>query len=189
MLLLGHPRKDIRDTSRYPPLMQTQVRLLLGLPYPTLERAPSSLWRTLGWPNGTPCIILRIPHHEDLSCKCRTNGESAEVRHGQHNTDKVFIMQWFRDQCGSRDSDRIVYCSHACHLASAVSDACMQGRKLRPRALRHLAQEQLGLTIQAGEHNPVDDARAALYLYLRHRKVGAGGGACQEWEYYAGTRV
>ncbi|GAB4817053.1 hypothetical protein N2152v2_004099 [Parachlorella kessleri] len=68
VLLLGHPRKDIRDTSRYPPLMRTQ------------------------------------------------------------------------------------------------------GSKLRPRALRLLAQEQLGLTIQAGEHNPVDDARACLYLYLKHRK-------------------
>ncbi len=30
VLLLGHPRKDIRDTSRYPPLMQTQVRGLPG---------------------------------------------------------------------------------------------------------------------------------------------------------------
>lgn len=52
--------------------------------------------------------------------------------------------------------------------------------KLKPRALRHLAAEQLGLTIQEGEHSPVDDARVALYLYLRHRKeweqwVAAGG--------------
>ncbi len=30
--------------------------------------------------------------------------------------------------------------------------------KLKPRALRHLAAEQLGLTIQEGEHSPVDDA-------------------------------
>ena len=29
------------------------------------------------------------------------------------------------------------------------------------------------LCSQAGEHSPVDDARAALYLYLKHRKVGA----------------
>ncbi|KAI7844376.1 hypothetical protein COHA_002174 [Chlorella ohadii] len=52
--------------------------------------------------------------------------------------------------------------------------------KLKPRALRHLAAEQLGLTIQEGEHSPVDDARAALLLYMRHRKewerwVAAGG--------------
>ena len=25
VLLLGHPRRDVRDTSRYPPLMRTQV--------------------------------------------------------------------------------------------------------------------------------------------------------------------
>ncbi|PRW59412.1 RNA exonuclease 4 [Chlorella sorokiniana] len=52
--------------------------------------------------------------------------------------------------------------------------------RLKPRALRHLAAEQLGLTIQEGEHSPVDDARAALLLYMRHRKewerwVAAGG--------------
>ena len=58
----------------------------------------------------------------------------------------------------------------------------MQGSKLRPRALRLLAQEQLGLNIQAGEHNPVDDARACLYLYLKHRKVGLPG-------WLAGQRV
>lgn len=45
------------------------------------------------------------------------------------------------------------------------------GRKPKPRALRHLAAEQLGLVIQEGEHSPVDDARAALYIYQKHRKV------------------
>ncbi len=45
--------------------------------------------------------------------------------------------------------------------------------KLKPRALRVLASQELGLTIQEGEHSPVEDARAALYLYHRHRK---------EWE-------
>ncbi|KAK9829039.1 hypothetical protein WJX72_003585 [[Myrmecia] bisecta] len=48
--------------------------------------------------------------------------------------------------------------------------ATAPGRRPKPRALRHLAAEQLGLTIQEGEHTPVDDARAALYLYLKHRK-------------------
>ncbi|KAL4859866.1 RNA exonuclease 4 [Chlorella vulgaris] len=52
--------------------------------------------------------------------------------------------------------------------------------KLKPRALRHLAAEQLGLAIQVGEHSPVDDARAALYIYLKHRK---------EWErWHAGGK-
>ena len=60
--------------------------------------------------------------------------------------------------------------------------AAMQARtgKLKPRALRHLAAEHLGLTIQEGEHCPVADARAALYLYLKHRRewerwLAAGG--------------
>lgn len=45
------------------------------------------------------------------------------------------------------------------------------GRKPKPKALRHLAFEQLGLGIQSGEHSPVEDARATLYLYQLHAKV------------------
>ena len=45
------------------------------------------------------------------------------------------------------------------------------GRKPRPRALRHLAFEELGLGIQEGEHSPVEDARSALYLYQKNAKV------------------
>lgn len=54
-----------------------------------------------------------------------------------------------------------------------AKNAALQARtgKLKSRALRHLASEVLGLSIQEGEHSPVDDARAALYLYLKHRKV------------------
>jgi len=49
------------------------------------------------------------------------------------------------------------------------------GRKPKPRALRKLAAEQLGLEIQSGEHSPVDDARCALYLYHKHQKVRSTG--------------
>ncbi|MEW5307227.1 MAG: hypothetical protein WDW36_009635 [Sanguina aurantia] len=51
--------------------------------------------------------------------------------------------------------------------------AASLGRKPKPQALRVLAAAQLGLVIQEGEHTPVDDARAALYLYHKHTK---------EWE-------
>lgn len=51
--------------------------------------------------------------------------------------------------------------------------ASQPGRKPKARALRHLAFEELGLGIQEGEHSPVEDARAALYLYQRHAKVNA----------------
>ncbi|KAL6764040.1 ribonuclease H-like domain-containing protein [Haematococcus lacustris] len=40
---------------------------------------------------------------------------------------------------------------------------------LKPRSLRKLAASELGLHIQEGEHSPVEDARAAMKLYLRHR--------------------
>ena len=45
--------------------------------------------------------------------------------------------------------------------------------RMKSRALKELAAEHLGLEIQHGEHSPVEDARAALYLYQKHRS---------EWE-------
>jgi RNA exonuclease 4 len=41
----------------------------------------------------------------------------------------------------------------------------------RSRALKQLAKAELGLEIQDGSHSSVDDARAALYLYHKHRKA------------------
>ncbi|PHT51752.1 RNA exonuclease 4 [Capsicum baccatum] len=46
-------------------------------------------------------------------------------------------------------------------------------REGRKPALRNLATEVLGVGIQNGEHCPIEDARAAMMLYLKHRK---------EWE-------
>jgi RNA exonuclease 4 len=43
------------------------------------------------------------------------------------------------------------------------------GRKARPKALRQLTKELLGVQIQDGAHSPVIDARAALELYKKHR--------------------
>ncbi|XP_010487323.1 PREDICTED: RNA exonuclease 4 [Camelina sativa] len=46
--------------------------------------------------------------------------------------------------------------------------------KGKPRkSLKHLTSEILGADIQNGEHCPIDDARAAMMLYQKHRK---------EWE-------
>lgn len=47
------------------------------------------------------------------------------------------------------------------------------GGKWRPRALRDLTREHLGLDIQKGEHDPNEDARCAMMLFRRQR---------QEWE-------
>jgi len=43
-----------------------------------------------------------------------------------------------------------------------------KGGKRRPKALKQLSQQELGLAIQEGQHSSVDDARAALYLYQKH---------------------
>ena len=56
------------------------------------------------------------------------------------------------------------------------------GGRPRPHALRWLAEHHLGLAIQGGAHSPIDDARAALYLYHMHRKVGPFANSLSEWE-------
>jgi len=41
--------------------------------------------------------------------------------------------------------------------------------KYRPRALRELSKQHLGVTIQTGEHDPSVDARTAMMLYRKFR--------------------
>lgn len=41
--------------------------------------------------------------------------------------------------------------------------------KLRSRRLRHVVLQELGISIQDGEHDPAQDARAALYVYHKHK--------------------
>lgn len=45
--------------------------------------------------------------------------------------------------------------------------------KFKPKKLKDLAREHLGMTIQGGEHTPDEDAQAAMLLYKAKRK---------EWE-------
>jgi len=41
--------------------------------------------------------------------------------------------------------------------------------KLKPKALRHIVAEELDMTIQTGEHDSIQDARAVLGLYQKHK--------------------
>ncbi|KAK3269607.1 hypothetical protein CYMTET_21962 [Cymbomonas tetramitiformis] len=44
------------------------------------------------------------------------------------------------------------------------------------RKLKHLVREHLNINIQQGEHDPVEDARAALCLFQRHYQSVFGSG-------------
>ena len=64
------------------------------------------------------------------------------------------------------------------HPRHSIRDTAVY-KPLRPLnravALRKLASEQLDVEIQTGEHSPLEDARAAMCLYLKHSK---------QWETY-----
>jgi hypothetical protein len=73
------------------------------------------------------------------------------------------------------------------HPAAALRDSARypplmtahaSGGRGRPRKLAALAKEHLGLTIQEREHDPAEDARAALALYSKFRG---------EWERWAAS--
>ncbi|KAG8458180.1 hypothetical protein KFE25_011711 [Diacronema lutheri] len=59
------------------------------------------------------------------------------------------------------------------HPAHLTRDTAHDLRRLkngsRPRKLKHLAAEYLGLKIQTGQHDAAEDARATLYLYRAFR--------------------
>ena len=42
------------------------------------------------------------------------------------------------------------------------------------KRLRHLARDHCGLKIQGGSHDPAEDARAAMYLYLKYKENWEG---------------
>lgn len=58
-------------------------------------------------------------------------------------------------------------------LRTVASARAGKPGKSRPRALRKLAAEVLGMEIQSGAHDPAEDAIASLRLYQRYQK---------EWE-------
>ncbi|CAG9467047.1 unnamed protein product [Pedinophyceae sp. YPF-701] len=49
-------------------------------------------------------------------------------------------------------------------LMRVDANRCVHSRKLR-----HLAADRLGWSIQDGEHDPTEDARAAMKLYMKYR--------------------
>ena len=61
----------------------------------------------------------------------------------------------------------------------------------RPRKLRHITWEFLGLVIQdsADGHSPLEDAQAALFLYLRFRDEFEARAKCKLEEYEAKQKV
>ncbi|KAJ1616193.1 ribonuclease H-like domain-containing protein [Pavlovales sp. CCMP2436] len=84
------------------------------------------------------------------------------IGHALHNDLSVLMLS--HPKASIRDTSQYV---------PLRSSAAKQTGKSHPRALRKLAQEELGMQIQTGAHDPTEDAVASLLLYRRH---------ANEWE-------
>lgn len=87
------------------------------------------------------------------------------VGHALHNDFAVLRLEGTVPPTDIRDT--AVY--------APLMSASAAGAKLRSRALRDVVKQELGVHIQAGEHSPVDDSRAALYVYQKHQHVWEAG--------------
>lgn len=67
---------------------------------------------------------------------------------------------------------RALMLSHPWHLCRDTAKyRPLQRSKGKPHALRYLMKTILGIEIQSGEHEPDEDARAALLLYKHLKKA------------------
>lgn len=112
-------------------------------------------------------------HRTAYSGMTREMLQSAEARPFAEVRRKVAALLEGRICVGhSVDNDFIVMAID--HPARLTRDTAHDVRRFkagsRPRKLKHLAAELLGLKIQRGAHDAAEDARASLYIYLAFRE-------------------
>ena len=100
--------------------------------------------------------LKSAPHIDDVIPQVRNilNDASIIVGHGLDHDMEVLGIRFPEDQ---------------------VRDTSLYGpfvnRRGRTPGLKSLVKKHLGYDIQLGEHDPLEDARAALYLYLKEMKA------------------
>lgn len=100
--------------------------------------------------------LVDAPHIDYVIPQVRNilDGASIIVGHGLDHDMEVLGLKFPEDQ---------------------VRDTSLYGpfvnRRGRTPGLKSLVKKHLGYDIQMGEHDPVEDARAALYLYLKEMKA------------------
>lgn len=142
-LLLSHPRRLIRDTSLYRPLMQSAPRK--GAMNPLARRG----------------CVRRVPGKEAQMSPLAVllRAETALTFLGIPRFDEKNALGEMRRAC--------TYVARSIRVRSPFPGPVFR----RSKKLRELAAAHLGLTIQDGAHSPAEDARAALLLYQRYAKV------------------
>ena len=100
--------------------------------------------------------LKSAPHIDDVIPQVRNilNDASIIVGHGLDHDMEVLGIRFPEDQV--RDTSRY---------------GPFVNRRGRTPGLKSLVKKHLGYDIQLGEHDPLEDARAALYLYLKEMKA------------------
>jgi RNA exonuclease 4 len=118
------------------------------------------------------------PTHKVADYRTAYSGVTAEMLSSDAARPIVEVRQHVRRLFEGRivighsvDNDFVVLGIN--HPAALTRDTAHDLRRLkegrRPKKLKVLAADHLRLKIQRGEHDPAEDARASLYLYLRFR--------------------
>ena len=96
------------------------------------------------------------PHIDDVIPQVRNilNEASIIVGHGLDHDMEVLGFRFSED-----------------HVRDTSLYGPFVNRRGRTPGLKSLVKKHLGYNIQLGEHDPVEDARAALYLYLKEMKA------------------
>jgi hypothetical protein len=143
-LCINHPKCDIRDTARYPLYMTATLvsPIESNMSVTTHNMDSSSSTSSISPFVLTPCVI-----ESDCSSTASSNSSSSstvpESHHHRHNHGKQ---------------------QHSISATCSPRGPMMQ---LKPRKLKEITREWLGISIQKDgeEHSPLEDAYAALGLY------------------------
>lgn len=143
-LKICHPKCMIRDTATYPPYMTAT------LVSPVIERSRSRSSSTNTTLSSSPSVV-----ESDCSSTASTSSFSS-----------IGMDSHFHHMSNNGAS--------SCQSGGVGSATCSSGgplMQLKPRKLKEIAREWLGIAIQkcGEEHSPLEDACAALSLYRMER--------------------
>ncbi len=156
-LKITHPKCQIRDTATYPPYMTATLV------------SPMMMKKERGRSRGRNSVVsvfssVHTPSIVDSDCSSTVSTSSSFSSSPGMDSAQLY----FHYQAGSCS---VPSPTNTTSTSSSSQTGCHPFMQLKPRKLKEIAREWLGISIQKSgeEHNPLEDACAALSLYKIER--------------------